>query len=742
MNDNLAAALDDGWEDDDLDDLNEEWGDNDNDNNDNDDDEGEIDFNKVETKTTEKTISKATFVPIKNDPSTSASTASSTTYLTENIAHKPPTNASTTAGIVGWEEEQETGEDLEVSQQGNSLPPLANNHSMTSSRQVHINTTFNPSTDDGWDDDDDLDLDSVDEPVDAPKPTLAPQFSNLTHQQNNTYQKLHDYVCTLPHLVTSLNAVLEADFNTPTHAKHLIDYYQDRPQLMAYTIDTEVPRMDYQVTSTDGATLMNKQDVRTYLHSQPNNSILIRAANQSLLADILTVLTGDVIVPKFLATTICTSCRFVLDPLSVHVNCNMSLSLPDQSGTRMDVAEILVTITFDPGEEVIIYQIKQINLVLTDMNALKGTATFLSEMDSNIFEQQERQQPTSADAVRDNFLKQLSITQQMAQQTSTGLSSALRQIDRVANVSNKVSALSKLMPILPTSADIMAMQVSPMNALRPEPPAARADKNRPRPILGGFLMSGLSRLANTIVPGESVHHEEMPSLYQKEQPPKSPEPSSFYRRVDPISPATQRQDVPSLYRRPDPTFSSQLNRQPPTLYVRPNPPPRPPHDNMSLYRQPPPPRVDDGWDDDDEELTFDEDNDEPATSAFDTTKATPADSSDGFVMKPLPTSTVIHKPPGQSGENKTFVVPEVLGNRVPLSSNVSRGVENKEPVTVRPPPPPRPPTQQTPESHAIIVEALVAPIPPQDYPPTPFPLVDYNSVDDIIPTRVRWTRSR
>ena len=742
--------LDDGWEDDGLDALNEGWDEN----------EDEIDFNDV--KTTQKTISKSksAFASIQNVPSTIASIELSTTLSTENTVLQRAMSASATAGIAGWEEEEEhqqqqqqqqqqqTVVDLvesgKSSQQVNHKPTLANKHNMTSSRQVHITPPFSPSTRDGWDDDDDLDLDSVDEPVAAIKPTRTHQFSNLTPQQNKTYQKLQDYVRNLPQLVTSLNAVLEQEFNTPTQAMHLVDYYQARPLLMAYTIDTEVPRMDYQVTTTDGTTLNNKQDITTYLQSQPNNSILIRAANQSLLADVLTVLTGDVIVPQFLATTLCTSCRFVLDPLSVHVNCKMSLSLPDKNGTRMNVAEILVTISFDPGEVSIIYQIKQINPVLTDMNALKGTAMFLSEMDSHFFEQQQQQQTSSADAVRDNFLKQLSITQQMAQQTSTGLSSALRQIDRVANVSIKVSALSKFMPTLPTSADIVAMQDSPMNALRPKPPTARAETNRPRPILGGFLMSGLSRLANTIVPGESAHHDEIPSLYQKEQPPKIHEHPSLYRREDSISALSQKQEVPSLYRSPGPSLSSQLNQQkPPTLYVRPNPLPPPPRENVPLYRQPQPRQVDDGWDDDNVELNFDDDdNDEPVTSVFETAKATQGDSPDDFSMKSLSTFAVIHKLPGLFGEDSTFVSPKVLEKRVPFSSNLPGGFENMERLAARP----RLPTHQNSESkildQTITEEALVAPIPLQDYPPIPLPLVDYNSDDDIIPTRVRWTRTR
>ena len=674
------------------------------------------------------------------DPATHrrASELSAKTVLNPNVKRA----ATATTGISGWELETEgtvwkdsTHSSVVAKEIRRSLPPIVD---------------MTPAVD-GWDDEDDLELDDDD---DDDAPATVPLKHILTLEQDALYQKLQLYIQRLPHLVTSLNAVLEAEYNTTTHAMALLEYYAHRPQLMAYTVDVEVPRMDYRVKARDGRILTDKLLVQKHFKSQPN-SILLRASNQSLLADILTVLQGDVICPQFLATAICTSCQFRMDDSTVDVECSMSLSLPNATGSRMNVATMLCHVMLDPTEPMVMYQIKQIVPAMdnhhdTTATLLQGTAMFLSEMacgmdDTNGMDSSSTSsssQPTTADALRDQCLHQLAKTHYMAQQTSTGLSSALRQIDRVANVSNKVTALSKLIPTLPHATDLLhSEEQSPVNVAT----ASQQRNNRPKPILGGFLMSGLSRLANTIVPDDS------------------PEPS-FYRKEESQAPMLYRKEeakgAPSLYRKDE-----MHTLAPQAFYRQPDPPQRPaPRQNVDPP-PPIPPAVQDGWDEDDEELNFDDDNDngnEPVTKPLFESPARPVLSNMAAVTTPSNPSSYTSS---ATLEKPTLLNPPPPRPGRPTVSHGTFGGRTTNSQPPPPPPPPPPPVSKLPVSHGtfsgrtttvknsnldpplhVVVleedEDLVAPIPHQDYPPIPPPMLHYDPNDDIIPTRVRWTRSR
>ena len=710
-----SSAMNDGWDDDidDLSGLNDGWGDV---------DEVLDGLSLQSAANDECSVDPDMYQPLTAVAveSTRASTASVTTALTVAVnASKRDSNATANSVISSWDEGERVAlnDDAYPSRTDFNSPPA-----------IEVTAESDTLDVDGWDDDDDLDLDlepySGEEPLTAPskpKPATLPPAKDqeLSTHQLAIYKKLLSYIQGLPHLVKSLNVVLEAEYNTSDHAMELLEYYRARPQLLAYTVDVEVPRMDYQITTAQGIIITNKQDVRNYLLSQPN-SILIRAANQSLLADIITVMTGELIVPKFLATAVCTFCKFKMDAFSVQVDCCMSLSLPDQDGRRMHVAEIFVDVILDPDQEVVVYQIKDIKLAITDTTILKGTAIFLSEMDDDCMEQQ---QPSSADAVRDNFLKQLSKTQQMAQQTSTGLSSALRQIDKVANVSTKVNALTKFMPTLPSTADIMdahelhtktSSQEQPLNRYSVEP------SSRPKPILGGFLMSGLSRLANTIVPEDITNQEKAPPLYRTEHILKRQTPPAPYEQTDSVPFVNSHDQMPDFYQQTEPVHPEAMHQQ--------------------AY----PININNGWDDDEEELNFD---DEPNDPVFDTSESMTSQfvshnyGVDGFEAKPIALPRADHPaPPSNSCHNE--ILPNILQlPHVPQISSLSAnedeikdGFPAQQPLQL--------PVKYAEFQHAPSdpEEDLVPPIPHQEYPPTPIPLLDYNPDDDIIPTRVRWLR--
>jgi hypothetical protein len=115
-------------------------------------------------------------------------------------------------------------------------------------------------------------------------------------------KELHAYIASLPDLANAVNAIFERDCNTLEKAHELMDYYAERHQLIQYTIETELPRMEYRLTDTDGTTWFstssnpNQQpEIAARLArastQDPLHSLLIRSANQSLLADALQVLT-------------------------------------------------------------------------------------------------------------------------------------------------------------------------------------------------------------------------------------------------------------------------------------------------------------------------------------------------------------------------------------------------------------------------------------------------------------------
>ena len=216
------------------------------------------------------------------------------------------------------------------------------------------------------------------------------------------------------------------------------------------------------ITSTN-AVLIEKQDVADFLLSQPN-TILSRSANQSLLADVITVLTGPdlVIRSQYLATAVASTCKFTLRQSQLHCDCTINLSLPGFSGQRVDIAHLDISIDFHPQNPSVHYLLKDV-VTLVDFDDpawLEGSAIFLASMASHDEYCPEFEPfPSNADAFRDSLLLHLSKTQQMVQSSQTGLSSAWQQLDSVTSVSKKLDFVKRvgggLIPSLP-SADLVA----------------------------------------------------------------------------------------------------------------------------------------------------------------------------------------------------------------------------------------------------------------------------------------------
>ena len=479
--------------------------------------------------------------------------------------------------------------------------------------------------------------------------------------------------------------------------------------------------MDYQVVlPSQQERLTDKYQVQQYLLSKKKTSdnILIRSANQSLLADLLAQLTGPdcFIQHQYLATAMATSCQFVLHPSFVECHCTLTLSLPSATGDRLDVARLLVSIDFAQPPAVN-YHLHKVERILADLSVLRETAAFLSSLDQDFFAEDESA-PTSDDVVRDAFLAKLSQTQQFAKDSHAGLSSAWKQIDSVANVSKKMSFLKQGLVKLPTN-DVLAAASHeealasrhprppppkrepaipaskvvppppPPPSNRPPPPPSsdsREPQSRPAPILGGLLRTGWSRLAQTVTLPDEV------DTFPNEPTPTVPK---LYRPenegLDNARKALSAQGVSSDG--PPPPPQQTIEKRPLPLQG-PSPIPDAKQDIHNVIA--PEEDFQDGWGDDD--LDLDVDDGEDATNIVDETD------------KPQP-------PP--------------------------------------PPPPPQRPSQLTAVSTVTALPSKLAqesipevkdPSPSvasrMDVLPQASPLSNYNPEDDIVPTRKRWVNPR
>ena len=173
--------------------------------------------------------------------------------------------------------------------------------------------------------------------------------------ENEMYQDLIGYLELLSQrrqLVRSVNEAFDVEFNAnPNVADEMIDYYKTRPELKEFTLKSELPRMDYEVLVPNGKTgegtkLTSTDDVRNYFSSLEEENItldeeveiILRAANQSLLADPLAMLTGEgngrlVHFGSFHSTLIATFCSFQLDlrregERRIKVNCELAVCVP------------------------------------------------------------------------------------------------------------------------------------------------------------------------------------------------------------------------------------------------------------------------------------------------------------------------------------------------------------------------------------------------------------------------------
>jgi hypothetical protein len=460
--------------------------------------------------------------------------------LNEIVVVGEPYSAKTKEMVVadGWDDFGDLdGDDDEMisdqkydSSDDNKIGISAAAPSTSTSTQLQ-QTTKQDRNENGWDEDEDddglhFDDDEWGNENGASEEGIINDEFDIKQQQQQPipsqptsplFEELGNYVRSLNRMVPSINAILEFEYNTLEKAQELVEYYASRPQLVDYTITKELQRMDYQIVLPHGHIESNKQCI-VEQNLLSNDSLVSRASNQSLLADLLHVITGpDLIVrPQYLAICVAKWCQFTVHLGDGHdlVQCqaNLHLSLPTTNpASRLDIAQLAVSVVFAPSQPMIEYKVHRIDVFLHDPSQLEGCVQFLDAIEGHWDEipdivENQRLQNAPVDIFRDQFLVN---SQRFLLQSTQGMKSALHQVDSVINVRGKLQAISNFIPSTDTmmAAEQEAMELaearrqemerrqqqhpSRVFARSPQqqsPPPIMPDfVNRPKSILGTLL---------------------------------------------------------------------------------------------------------------------------------------------------------------------------------------------------------------------------------------------------------------
>jgi hypothetical protein len=462
----------------------------------------------------------------------------------------------------------------------------------SSTARVKEQETVKAKTIDGWDNDDDEDFFNDDDDVPLKPSSIQPKPSapDVSHKQpkssppvplsssttsnamvHRLSQELYDYLFTLPAHVMSVAAVLQAEYNTPEKAFELKQYYVERPALEKYTIQKELARMEYMLTDHTGSDVITDKNV---IAQQIAGSLCARCANQSLLADMLQVLTGPdrVVRPQYFASAIASMCRFRIDLQHslTEVVAALELSLPSAHG-RWKVAEIRVMIIFGCGPMPFVeYRLADIVVIASPKDRdwrqrLEQTAAMLTDL----FEHEEIPPALAPSPMlqqgqnfRDVFLQ----SQSVAMEAAAAMKSAWQDIDAATGFGRKMRQLPAFLPdaSVLAAAEEEERRTSMARKSREEP------VQRPTSIIGGFV----SKLAKSV-----ALPDEDPELYQEWNKPSKPLPSSppqLYKKAPPVlynasreikdtspKPTTNMPDdsaFPRLYKKEAPLFPSEHQR--------------------------------------------------------------------------------------------------------------------------------------------------------------------------------------
>jgi hypothetical protein len=431
----------------------------------------------------------------------------------------------------------------------------------------------------GWEDDDDLfgdeDKSAEQSNKSSSRPMQQPAAPEPTPSNSSKQQKifleLQSYLRSLSLMVSSINAVLEYEYNTPEKAQELVDYYAGREKLAEYTRTKELPRMDYSVVLPHGHIETDKQKIAD--NFLPDDSLISRCSNQSLLADLLQVIIGpDLLVrPQYLAICVAHWCKFTIHLGErggmVECNCHLHLSLPTADGQRLNVAQLKVAIVFAPDQPMVQYRVVDIEVSEIDSSKLQSVVEFLQMMEGHFdevpgHEDDVNAQSTPADMFRDHFVENSS---KLFSQSTQGMKSALQEMGSIVNLQSKFNMVKRFIPdadvMLAAEQEAVAMaeaqrqqtafprpppQGPPSHATGPRPPSAPSSGgDRPKSILGGMFRTGWSKLALSVaLPDEDPSIYGAPSTQPQLYRPNESAQPSLYRREESTQPLPLHTEAP------------------------------------------------------------------------------------------------------------------------------------------------------------------------------------------------------
>ena len=248
---------------------------------------------------------------------------------------------------------------------------------------------------DGWGNDD-IDLDDDYDAIEEDRSHQIPQRTVMDHPSHfhtppYTYTQLeyelHEYILSIQQRrVPHLTKILQQQYNTTEKAVELYQYYRKRPQLVQYTIEKELSRLDYTIVTTRAASngihgaspkevivVRDKDEIRQILsslqvdsidHDEKNHtddsvvsslSICGRCANQSILVDAIQAMSQPqsndddmVLLPsQYMCSAVASHCHFTIDLIEscVMVTSYFHISLP-LLNERWNIGQIQIRISF------------------------------------------------------------------------------------------------------------------------------------------------------------------------------------------------------------------------------------------------------------------------------------------------------------------------------------------------------------------------------------------------------------
>eukprot|EP00956_Cyclotella_meneghiniana_P021276 scaffold38562_cov64-Cyclotella_meneghiniana.AAC.3 len=557
---------------------------------------------------------------------------SSSAQMVEQVAFKPPipppppvqSNPFTSNTV-----QQPSNPFLQQSMAQTQINPIIDITEKQPEPTIENQATADDFGDNGWSDDEAFFDEGMDDlapvapnttksPPPPPPPTQPQTLQPLTGPQLKIFNLLQRYLTNIssPHFLPHLHSKMHSS-DMHTQSRNLREYYATRPGLKQYTLGVEMDRMDYTLVTHDGRRVLDKKEIRDYFTSSPGivveeeqptvDEVLIRSANQSLLADALILLTGseDALLndefinneemclilsgPLLCMTSIAETCKFVVDLMNgvVEATIFLAIGIPyhgqaveDESivkDGRLVLARARVLVRFRPGcaemseESTVQYLVESVepSFSSAEVSCIRDASISLAMDHNDPFFQHDEVQDAGTEDVRDLFLLNhhllsdshlIAVSNHLvrlkgaAEASSTGFRSALQQLDGVTGVSGKLNMIKKATGgashgagiggflSLPSAQEIEAAELEAANSIsfvdearfprpndlpnqhathaplhgqsRPPPPPPplppqmmpHEDAGRPRPLIGGMFLSGLSRLAAAATqPNEAPH---------------------------------------------------------------------------------------------------------------------------------------------------------------------------------------------------------------------------------------------